>query len=661
MKLPRLIVALVLVAGCPEPEACPEVVPAPTASTGEETTATVEPVEAPAPANNLVLDGTPEIPAELRDRLRQYSNTRSASLSGISANGASMLVNTRFAETAQLHLVSAPLGTRRQITFEDEPVRDGALVTDDIVLFMHDIGGNEDNQLFFLDLPTGRTRMLTDGTSKHGSLVVSHHGTFAAYSGNGRNGTDMDIYVHPLDGEARRIDREGYWYPLDFSRDDSKLLIAQYVSINDSRLGVLDLASGEVTMLSPADRRASYENARFGADGNTVYVVSDFDGEFRQLYQLDARNPTAEWTKLSADIPWNVEAMALSGDGRTLAFTTNEDGIDKLRLLDVRRRRATPVEVPPGILGNLRWARDAQVLGFTVMGATRTGDVYAYDTRRRRLTRWTESEVGGLDADTFIEPELVRFTSFDEREIPAFYYRPRGEGPFPVMLYIHGGPESQARPYFSPLTQFLAVERNVAVIAPNVRGSDGYGKSYLLLDNGMKREDSVKDIGALLDWIESREELDQSRIAVYGGSYGGYMVLASLVHFGERIRAGVDVVGISNFVTFLENTRDYRRDLRRQEYGDERDPEMREHLTAISPTTNVDRIQSALFVAQGANDPRVPASESEQIVQAVRNSGQDVWYMLALNEGHGFGRKENRDVFFQLSVMFLDRHLASEN
>lgn len=664
------LLGCVLMLGCPEPEACPEIQPAPTATTGEENTPVVVEAPAPEPETNLVLDGTPDIPQSLRDRLRQYTNTRSASLAGLSADGESILVSTRFAETSQLHIVGEPLGSRRQITFEDEPIRGAAWVSESTVLFLHDIGGNEDNQLFALDTSTGRTRMLTDGENKHGALTVSHDGSMVAYNGNGRNGTDMDIYVHAMTGDAategaepRRIDREGYWYPLDFSRDNTKLLMAQYISINDSRLGVLDVASGEVTMLSPPTpngevRRASYENAAFGT-GNTVYVVSDFDGEFRQLYQVDASNPSAEWTKLSADIPWNVGSIALSGDGRTLAFTTNEDGRDALRLMDVRRRRATPVEVPPGILGGLHWARDAKVLGFTVMGATRTGDAYTYDTRRRRLTRWTESEVGGLDPETFVEPELIRFTTFDDREIPAFYYRPPGDGPFPVMLYIHGGPESQARPYFSPLTQFLVVERGVAVIAPNVRGSDGYGKSYLLLDNGMKREDSVKDIGALLDWVEQREELDQNRAAVFGGSYGGYMVLASLVHFGERLRAGVDIVGISNFVTFLENTRDYRRDLRRAEYGDERDPEMREHLTAISPTTNVDRIQSALFVAQGANDPRVPESESQQIVEAVRGAGHDVWYMLARNEGHGFRRKENRDVFFQLSVLFLDRHLAA--
>src|SRR5690606_34038407 len=238
--------------------------------------------------------------------------------------------------------------------------------------------------------------------------------------------------------------------------------------------------------------------------------------------------------------------------------------------------------------------------------------------------------------------------------------RPRGEGPFPVVVMIHGGPESQARPIFNPLTQYLASELGVAVLVPNVRGSDGYGKSYLLLDNGRLREDSVRDIGGLLDWLAEQPELDQERVAVYGGSYGGYMVLASLVHSGERLRAGVRVVDISDFVTVLTNTRGYRQDLRRTEYGDERDPEMRAHLESISPLARASTIRSALFVAHGANDPRVPVSEADQLVAAVREAGQDVWYMLARNEGHGFRRKENSDLFMQLTVMFLERHLAPQ-
>ncbi|MEM9075024.1 MAG: alpha/beta fold hydrolase [Myxococcota bacterium] len=644
-------------ATCPEPAPSAVIGDAPAVVTGDE-----EPEEE-QDDSVLVLDGTPTIPDALRNRLRQYSNTRSAGIRGLNADGSEALIATRFAETSQLHWVQTPLGSRRQLTFEDEPIRGAALVpgADHHVLFLHDIGGNEDNQIFLLDRRTGRSRMLTDGESKHGSLVVSHDGSRIAYSGNGRNGEDMDIYVRGLgDEDATRVERDGYWYPLDFSRDGKKLLIAKYVSINESHLAALDLETNEVQTLTPEEPRANHENAIFGADSETVYVVTDRAGEFRQLYSFNIAQPGADWENLSADIPWNVESIALSGDGRTLALTTNEDGFGKLRLLDVRRGRMQEVEIPQGLIGGVLWASERSVLGFTLYGATRTGDAYTYDTRGRRLQRWTESEVGGLDPETFVEPELVRYPTFDEREIPAFYYRPRGEGPFPVMVYIHGGPESQAQPWFSPLTQFLVVERNIAVIAPNVRGSDGYGKSYLLLDNGAKREDSVKDIGALLDWIATREELDQERTAVYGGSYGGYMVLASLATYGERLRAGIDVVGISNFVTFLENTRDYRRDLRRQEYGDERDPEMRALLERISPTNNVERIQSALFVAQGANDPRVPASESQQIVEAVRQSGHDVWYMLARNEGHGFRRKENRDVFFQLAVLFLDRHLKDD-
>jgi dipeptidyl aminopeptidase/acylaminoacyl peptidase len=291
------------------------------------------------------------------------------------------------------------------------------------------------------------------------------------------------------------------------------------------------------------------------------------------------------------------------------------------------------------------------------------GDVYSIDLGRRpALTRWTHSEAGGLDTSRFADADLIRYPTFDEvegarRTIPAFVYRPQGEGPFPVVVQIHGGPEAQALPTFSAIRQFWIDELGVAVIAPNVRGSAGYGRTFLDLDNGMLREDSVKDIGALLDWIATQPDLDATRVAVYGGSYGGYMVLASMIHFAERLRAGVDVVGISNFVTFLENTQDYRRDARRVEYGDERDPEMRAFLERISPTARAAEIRAPLLIAQGQNDPRVPASESEQMVATIREHGGTVWYFLALDEGHGFARKRNRDQFEAATALFLEKHL----
>jgi dipeptidyl aminopeptidase/acylaminoacyl peptidase len=332
-----------------------------------------------------------------------------------------------------------------------------------------------------------------------------------------------------------------------------------------------------------------------------------------------------------------------------------------LRLLDTRSRTHRAVDgVPIGVISDLQFAADAPVLGFTLSSPRHTADAYTYDLRRRELVRWTESEIGGLNAETFVEPEIITVESFDGLEVPGLYYAPPTPGPHPVMLDIHGGPESQSRPHFSSLTQFLVRERGIAVIYPNVRGSTGYGKTYVSLDNGKKREDSVRDIGAFLDWIDANPDLDGERVAVFGGSYGGYMVLASLIHFGDRLRAGINRVGISNFVTFLENTADYRRDLRRPEYGDERDPEMRAFLERISPLNRAGEIGGALFVVHGANDPRVPASEAEQIVEAVRAEGHDVWYMLALNEGHGFRRRENRDLMVELTVLFLEQHLLRD-
>ncbi len=658
-----LLVAALL--GCGEPP-CPPAAPAAPAPSGDETpiaetSAEVPETVPPGPEGHVLLDGTPEVSAVLRERLAQYQELRSASLLGVSDDGVGVLVSTRFAETAQLHFVGAPLGARRQLTYADEPITSALLVPGqpDQVVYLVDVGGDENHQVHLLNRATGRTVAITDDGSKHASLVVSADGYRLAYAGNARNGTDMDLYVQPLHGAPHRIDREGYWYPLDFSQDGKKLLAGQYLSITDSRLFLVDLESGETTRLSPEDAPASYASAVFGPNDASVYVVSDRGSDVRRLLRFDPSRPAEPWTTISTDLPWNVEDLAIATDRRTLAFTTNEDGYSVLRLLDTRTGRVrVAAGLPRGIVTGLRFSGRANVLGLTLEGATRTADAYTYDVRRGRLVRWTESEIGGLDAATFVEPELVRYRTFDEREIPAFVYRPRGEGPFPVMIYVHGGPESQARPWLSGLTQYLAVERGIAVIAPNVRGSDGYGKAYLGLDDGMRREDSVRDVGALLDWIAAQPYLDGSRVAVYGGSYGGYMVLASLVHFGERLRAGVDVVGISNFVTFLESTREYRRDLRRAEYGDERDPEMRAHLLAISPTENVDRITTPLFVAQGANDPRVPASEAEQIVEAVRNNGRDVWYMLAYNEGHGFARRENSDLFLQLTVLFLREHLG---
>jgi dipeptidyl aminopeptidase/acylaminoacyl peptidase len=646
-------------ARCPAPTARtpvapPEPAPAPDAGVPDATS--------PVAEATLVTEGIPEASAAFRVDLAPWLDSRNAFVESITDDGSAMLVSTRFANTYQLHVVRRPGGARTQVTFLPEPVEGGTFVpgAPGAIVYATDVGGSEDTQLYRLELATGTTTRLTDGTSRHLGFVFAEAGDQLAFSGNARNGRDMDVYVS--DGRTQAsarlvVEGTGQWTPEAFSPDGKKLLVAEYVSINDSRLHLVDLATRQVTRVTPPEPVAAYRAAVFSRDGRTLYVTSDREGDFVELYELTLA--TGAFRPLTRDLRWNVEELALSPDGRTLMFTINEDGYGSLHALDTRTRWHAPVALagaPRGVISGLHYAARADRLAFTLNAPTAPGDAYTRDGRTGRVERWTETEVGGLDRSRFVAPEQVRFRSFDGREIPCAYYRPAGPGPFPVVLDVHGGPEAQARPLFNPVRQYLVARAGVAVLVPNVRGSDGYGKSYLLLDNGERREDSVRDLGALLDWVGTRPELDAARVGIYGGSYGGYMVLAALATYPERLRAGVDMVGIANFVTFLENTAPYRRDLRRAEYGDERDPAMRALLTRISPVTNAARIRSALFVAHGANDPRVPVGEAEQIVRAVRGNGLDVWYMLARNEGHGYDKKENRDAFASAWVrFFLDK------
>ncbi len=636
--------------------------PPPASATPPASEAPAQAQGAAKPTGTLLIEGAPEPPPGLRARLHQYLETRFAALESVSDDGKRMLVRTRFADTAQVHLVSTPLGARKQLTFEVEPISRAAFVPGENALwFLRDQGGSEDFQIYRLDLASGVPELLTDGKSRHQNLLVERGGKRIAYASNARNGRDMDLYI--ADGRKKESARlllevKGTYEPLDISRDGKWLLAKHFISIEENELYLVEISTGKARLLS-AGPRAAYRTAFFDVTGKRVYTTSDREGEMNELYEVAIDREPATFRSLSRDIPWNIEDAALSPDGKTLALVANDEGFSTLHLLDTvtRKHRVAP-GLPRGVITRLLYAEKADVLALSIARPTTATDTYSYDVKRQKLSRYTESEMGGLDQSAFVEPELVRFASFDGLSVPAFVYTPRGKGPFPVVIDIHGGPESQARPQFHAIAQFLARESGIATIVPNVRGSDGYGKKYLLLDNGKNRENSVKDIGALLDFIAKDARFDAGRVAVMGGSYGGYMVLASLVHHGARIRGGIDVVGIANFVTFLENTRDYRRDLRRAEYGDESNGEMRAFLQEISPLTHVDRITSALFVAHGSNDPRVPVGEAEQIARAVRAKGREVWTMIANNEGHGFQKKENRDRYSELAVMFLERTLA---
>ena len=541
-------------------------------------------------------------------------------------------------------------------------------------MFAKDKGGDEFSQLYWFDEPTRSTTLLTDGQrSQNGGTVLNRDGSLMAFSSTARNGTDRDVWIRDTrKGENRLLlSAGGSWTPLDFSPDGKRLLVMKYVSISESYPGEVDVASGKLTLFPVDGGKAAFGGFAFAPDGHGVYFISDepVDGhpsEFLRLRYHDPRSGKLE--VLSAGIPWDVEGFTIAHDGRHLAYMSNEDGIGKAHVITLPDHRPVPLpELPVGVIGGADFSPDGQRLALTLNTATSPSDVYVIGLADRSLERWTRSEVGGLDTSKFVSPTLVRFPTFDEvdgqrRTIPAFYYKPAGVAAgrkLPVIISIHGGPESQSVPSFSANTQFLVNELGVAVLVPNVRGSSGYGKRFLALDNAEKREDSVKDIGALLDWIATQPELDASRVGVVGGSYGGYMVLASLMHYSDRIRAGIDVVCISDFTTFLTNTEDYRRDLRRAEYGDERDPDMQAVFERISPLKNASRIRSPLFVAQGRNDPRVPYTEAEQIAKAVRANGAPVWFLMFDDEGHGFRKKGNSDYFGAASILFWEQHLLA--
>ena len=611
-----------------------------------------------------ISENIPAPPAALLERLNRYQNTRGANFAGWSGNDA-ILVTTRFGETNQVHRVAQPMGMREQITFYREPtVAVQAQPGRGGFVFGKYEGGSEFWQLYRYDLATREATRITDGgRSRNEAPLWSHDGTQVAFTSTMRNGRDSDIWIQASDSAPRNVlSQGGTWFATDFSRDGRKLLVQRTVSINETYPGELDLATGALTMFPVEGGKAAFGPFRYAPDGKGAYYTSDEGTEFRTLrYHAPGM---AKPIMLSSGISWDVTGFDIADDGKHLVFATNEDGIGKLHLrtLPDHREVALP-DLPVGVIGGFGFSPDGTRIAVTLNTATSPSDVHVIDIAARTLTRWTQSEVGGLDTSRFVAPSLVRYESFDGLSVPAFYYRPANvpEGrKLPVVIQIHGGPEAQAFPSFSPSIQYLVNEMGIAVLVPNVRGSSGYGKTYLQLDNGFKRKDSVKDIGALLDWIAAQPELDASRVGVSGGSYGGYMVLATMVDYPERIAAGINVVGISNFVTFLEATESYRRDLRRVEYGDERDPAMRAFMQEIAPLNNAGRVAAPLFVAQGANDPRVPISEADQIVRAVRANGRDVWYLVFTDEGHGFAKKGNADWFNAATMMFWQRHLLAE-
>lgn len=621
------------------------------------------------PNENLVVEGVPKIPASLADTVDRYTNFRGAFLTSWDPVKREMLILTRFADTNQVHRVSMPGGARAQLTFYPDSVANALYPPkgNNFFVFSKDIGGGEFYQLYRFDVTTGNITLLTDGKSRNIGAVWSKNGDRLAYGSTRRTGNDVDLYtIDPANPKTDHVLAKldgGGWEALDWSPDGTRLLVQDEISANESSLWLFDTATGEKTLLTPQPRMGtiSYSGGQFTKDGKGFYTTSDRDSEFHRLTYIDLA--TKEPTYLTTQIPWDVEEFDLSDDGKTIAFVTNEDGYGVLHLMDTKSKEVKAVpNIPRGIVSGVRWHKNSRDLGFDVSSARSTSDVYSFDTRAGKLERWTFSETGGLNTADFSEPQLVHWKTFDDKSISGFLYRPPAKftGKRPVIIQIHGGPEGQFRPGFLARNNFYLNELGLALIFPNVRGSMGYGKTFLAADNGFNREGSYKDINSLFDWIATQPDLDSSKVLVTGGSYGGFMTLAVATNYNDRICCSVDIVGPSNLVTFLEHTSGYRQDLRRVEYGDERDPKMHEFLEQIAPANKAKNITKPLFVIAGKNDPRVPASESQQMVDVVRKNGTPVWWLLAKDEGHGFRKKKNQDFQFYATVMFVKQYLLGE-
>ncbi len=615
----------------------------------------------PKPAA-LIADGIPEVPVELASETRPYMENRSAGFVGWHPVDKSMLVTTRFGNTNQIHRVAAPMGARKQLTFEAEPV--GSAIWSpkggDIMLVQKDVGGNEFYQIYAMK--NGRLELLTDGKSRNGLSAWSKDGELIAYSSTRRNGSDSDLYVmNPRDPSTARMVAEvkgGGWAVTDFAPDKSWALVAQYVSVEKVNLNRLDLATGTMTPIGDHSKAIAWSGGQFAPDG-TLWVTSDEGSDFQRLGTLDPA--TGKFTPKGPTEKWDVDTFDIADDGSFLAYVINEAGMSKLRLMDLASGKVRTVEaLPAGIIGGLEIAPWGEI-GVTFTSARSAADAFSVDPATLKLTRWTESETGGLDVSKNVEPELVTIKSFDGLSVSGFLYRPdaaKFPGKRPLIMNVHGGPEGQSRPGFQGRNNYLLNELGVAIFYPNVRGSTGYGKTFVSLDNGpFKREDSVKDMGAFLDHLAKDNRLDASRFGLTGGSYGGYMCYAAAVQFKAKLRATNCIVAISNFVTFLENTQSYRRDLRRVEYGDERIPAQRAKLVEISPLSRVAEIERPMMVVTGSNDPRVPQSEADQLVKAIRDRGGSAWHLVGTNEGHGFAKKENIDYQFWTSLLFWKKNL----
>lgn len=616
----------------------------------------------PIPAA-LTAKQVPALPLALAERVRPYLESRGAAFRGWDPVKRAVLIQTRFANTMQLHRVEMPMGARTQISFEPESVGGSyAPRAGDVLVAQRDKGGDEYFQLF--TLKDGRLTLLTDGKSRNETNAWSHDGALLSFSSTRRNGADADLYVmDPRDPASSKMVAQvigGGWAIAGFAPDRKTAYVANSISVQHTNLFRLDLQSGAMVPIGDHKADVAYAGLHVAADG-TVWVLSDQGSDFQRLGTLDPAS--GKFTPRTTET-WDVDEFAITDDGRTAAYSINEAGTHRLKLIDTASGAVRGVaDLPPGVISELQFAPWGE-LGFSISSARSALDVWSLDPATMKLTRWTQSETGGLDTARNVEPRIVTVKSFDKLTVSGLLYLPdpaRFPGKRPLLVNVHGGPEGQSQAGFLGRNNYFLNELGIGLLYPNVRGSTGYGKRFVSLDNGaFKREDSVKDMAALIDAARADPAVDPAHVGLTGGSYGGYMCYAAAVQLKDQLRATQCTVAISNFVSFLEHTNAYRRDLRRVEYGDERDPKQRAKLMAISPLTRVSEITKPMFVITGANDPRVPRSEADQMVAAIRKNGGVAWHLVAADEGHGYAKKANVDYAFVAQIAFWQKYLLDQ-
>jgi dipeptidyl aminopeptidase/acylaminoacyl peptidase len=630
------------------------------------------PPAVPIPDSALI-EGIPPVPQSLADAIAPYATFKQAIFASWHPVERQMLVNTRLGDTFQAYKLAAPQAEPVQMTFQKRsvgpwtpgPGQGGAWFADGgrSIVFRQDENGNQLFQLYRVAPDKGPAILLTDGKSRCGVPVWSSAGDRIAYYSTRRDTRDRDIWVmNPsVPGTDRMLAQlPGAWEPLDWSNDDRFLLALETITRAETRLWQIDVQSGEKKRLTPGGQVA-YGSGLYGADGKSVYLTSDAGGEFRRLLRLDIASGAL--TTITGNINWDIEELALSSKGEWLALTANEAGVTTLYLLDTRSGKIKRVGgMPPGSVQALEWRPNSDELGFNLTSPKLPWNAFSLVVGTGKIERWTRADTGAIDTSRLTDAELIRWTSFDGLSISGFMYRPpaKFKGPRPVLINIHGGPEAQERPRFLGRSNYLLNELGLVIIYPNIRGSTGFGKSFLTLDNGRLRENAVKDIGALLDWIARQKGLDKTRVTIAGPSYGGLMALAAAAAYPDRMRCVFDGFGISNIATFLDRAQAAIRPVRRGEYGDESDPAMRQFMEQIAPANQASKIRVPLFIVHGKNDPAVPVQESEQMVAAVKKTGTPLWVMFATNAGHGFAdNRQNDEYSFYAWVLFMKQYLPA--